>query len=595
MNGKRFTLIACSILALTLGASMIFMPPFFVTLLAYLGLSSMTALGLVLLTGVGGLTSFGHAAFVGIGAYATAYLTTAFGLSPWLGLFAGIILTLAIGFALGLVTLRLSGHYLPLSTLAWGLGVYYLLGNIPHLGGHTGLTGVPSVGLLGFELDSSRKVGIFIWCLMLCGILMVTNLLDSRPGRAIRALKGGVLMAESVGVNTTRIKMIIFIYSALLASLSGWLYAHLVGFVNPSPFSVRASVEYLFMTVLGGASYVWGALVGAGVFTFVKRWLQDVLPILLGNRGNFEQVVFGVLIIVLMHVTRGGIMNWLDGLWQPGVPRDTATPATGSSLHSLPVREKPSSQGPVLKVENVRRNFGGLVAVNNLSLEVRRGEIVGLIGPNGAGKSTLFSMISGVLPVSAGEIYFCGRRIDKLPSHRIAAAGVARTFQHPILLKRMSVVENVMLGAYLRTDGGVIAASFGLNRNKEERLRAVALEQLDRVGLAACANVRAGNLALGQQRMLEIARALCADPMLLLLDEPAAGLRYGEKQTLANLLRKLRMEGVDVLLVEHDMDFVMNLVDRIVALNFGNWLAEGTPAEIRSNSKVLEAYLGTPE
>jgi ABC-type branched-subunit amino acid transport system permease subunit len=254
------------------------LPEFYVTLLNYIGLYAIVALGLVMLTGVGGLTSFGQAAFVGLGAYTSAYLTTVHGVSPWLTLPAGLLVTAAVAVSLGLVTLRLSGHFLPLGTIAWGISLYYLFGNLAALGGHTGITGIPSLQLFDLELKSGREFFYLIWAVLLLIVLATRNLLDSREGRAIRALRGGSLMAEAMGVNTPRAKIVIFTVAALYASVSGWLYAHLQRFVNPTPFSLTQGIEYLFMAVVGGVAHVWGAIVGAGLITILKQWLQDWLP-----------------------------------------------------------------------------------------------------------------------------------------------------------------------------------------------------------------------------------------------------------------------------------------------------------------------------
>jgi branched-chain amino acid transport system permease protein len=276
----------------------------------------------VLLTGVAGQTSFGQAAFVGLGAYTTAILATHFALSPWLNLAIGLTLTLALSLFLGLITLRMRGHYLPLATIAWGQSLFFLFGNLELLGGHTGLTGIPSINLFGVELRNERYFYFLIWTITLAALWATANLLDSRPGRAIRALRGHLEMAEAFGVNGARLKIVVFVYAALLACISGWLYAHLQRFVNPTPFSLGQGIEYLFMAVVGGAGSVWGAVVGATLITLTKQVLQDTLPTLLGRSGNFEVVVFGVLMVLLLQRTREGVWPWIASV----LPQHVALP-----------------------------------------------------------------------------------------------------------------------------------------------------------------------------------------------------------------------------------------------------------------------------
>ncbi len=395
MTRRHLTWLAIALLALSwplFGA-------FTITLVNYIGLYSLVAVGLVMLTGVGGITSFGQAAFVGLGAYATAWICTSptaaqalsalpAGALPWLGLLLGLVVTALIAWFLGAVTLPLAGHFLPLGTLAWGLSLYYIFGNLDGLGGFTGITGVPPLSIAGYEMSSPRVLGVLIWAVLLLAIWGLHNLLDSREGRAIRALKSGRVMAESMGVDTARQRMKLFVLAALLSAVSGWLYAHLQRFVNPTPFDLNIGIEYLFMAVVGGSGHLWGAVLGATLITLLKEQLQDWLPRLLGASGNFEVIVFGLLMLLVLQ-------RAADGLWpliaagarkfiKPESQRQAPKAAAELPRHALP----PPGQS-VLEAREVTKRFGGLVANNAVNLDGKAGEEQALTGPNARGNRTV--------------------------------------------------------------------------------------------------------------------------------------------------------------------------------------------------------------
>lgn len=397
-------------------------------------------------------------------------------------------------------------------------------------------------------------------------------------------------MAESMGVDTARYRVKVFVLAALLAAVSGWFYAHLQRFVNPTPFNLNIGIEYLFMAVVGGSGHLWGAVLGAGLITLLKARLQDILPHLLGRSGNFEVIVFGLLMLVMLH-------RAADGLW-PMVSRlsrrwlKVPAAAGPTQVASLPQPALAAPGTVLLASSGLTKRFGGLTANSAVSLNVLAGEVHALIGPNGAGKSTFFNLVSGVDEPCEGDVELLGQRMTGQAARAFAQLGLGRTFQHVRLLGQRSVLDNVALGAHRLGRHGWLAAMLRLDRAEEAALLAQARLQIERCGLSGWADLPAASLSLGQQRTVEIARALAGGPLLLLLDEPAAGLRHLEKQALAALLQQLRAEGLGILVVEHDMEFVMNLADRVTVMEFGGVICRGTPSQVQADPRVREAYLG---
>jgi len=589
--GKRLALVAAAAIAVV--TVPMALPAFYVALLGYVGLATLVALGLVLLTGISGQTSFGQASFVGLAAYATTLLTTRADASPLVGLAAGLAVTGVIAWLLGLVTARLSGHFLALASVAWGLSFFSLFGTIPQLHGFNGIGNIPPLRLGPFSAEDLRVNLAVIWAVVAIAMVMLVNLLDSRTGRAIRTLNGARLMGESVGIDTVRLSRAVFVVAALYAGVAGFLFAHFQRFISPTPFSLSMSIDYLFMVIIGGAQSLWGAPLGAVVVVALRDLFNDWMPRITGRPGDFELLVFAVIVIVLLQRAPEGLLPLLARLRRRPRRPDAAAADVAAAVPTAPMRTATAEPGrELLALDAVSRRFGGLAANRDVSFAVHEGEIVGLIGPNGAGKTTLFNVVSGVIPPTSGRVRLFGASSAALASRRVAALGLARTFQHVRLLPDRSVLENVALGAHLSGRAGVLRAMLRLDRTEDARLLAEARTQAVRVGLDGLLDTPAGDLPLGQQRVVEIARALCLRPRLLLLDEPAAGLRRPEKQRLAALLDQLRGEGVGVLLVEHDMDFVMQLADRVVVMDFGLKIAEGSPEQTQADPAVREAYLG---
>jgi len=561
-------------------------PPYHLTLLVTVGITALGASGLTLLLS-SGQVSLGHAAYMGIGAYGSAILARDHGFSTSLALGAGIVAAAFAALVVGSVTRGLKGHFLPLATLAVGIATpTALIGASSVTGGASGFGQIPALVIGPLDFSSERSLAVLVWALVASVVGGLARFQSSRTGRAVAALSASEAMAQVVGIDTPRLKLLIFVIAGALAGLAGGLYAFYFKFVSPSPFGLPASINLLIACILGGAASPFGAVLGAAAVMALEIFLQDFLARKLGLPGHVEMVAFGAILIAVLLKWPGGIWSVFARFW----PRFTA--AKTSVVAEWSASAANEAEPHLLQLSGVGKSFGGLRALHDVSFSVGTREIVGLIGPNGAGKSTTFDIATGLTKPTEGSVRLDGSALPAKLS-RLVDLGVARTFQHVKLVPSLSVIENVALGAYKQGTAGILAGMVGADRSEEAATFAVAWGALAIVDLESLADVPAGLLTMGQARLVEVARAIVSRPRLLLLDEPAAGLRTGEKLKLVSLLHRLRRSGTAVLIVEHDMDLVMNCVDRLIVLNRGRDLARGTPEQVRADPLVIAAYLGT--
>lgn len=579
---QREHIFLLAILAVVL-VSLLFSPTYYVGLVAVAGINSLVVVGLGFLLAAGQL-SLGHAAFVGVGAYASALMTIKWGVPPPLAIPLSALLCAAAGWVLGKLTLQLRGHYLPLATLAYGMAISTcFVAAIDLTGGASGLTDIPPLALFGVPLEA-RGMATLIWVIVAFVLLAYRRIYKGRIGRVTRALKSNSTMASAFGANVASVKTRVFVLSAGLAGLAGALYAYYMQFLSPSSFALGASVNLLIMAVLGGVSHPLGAILGVVFFNVMELSGQQLIANVLGLPGQVETMLFGAVLIITLLKWPQGLLTWA----RVSVTHESPTEASASTAAS-----HNKVRGGALSASGVTKRFGGLTALSKVDVVIPERTITGLIGPNGAGKSTLFNVMTGVFPATEGTVTLNGA---PLPAslRQVVTHGVARTFQHVQLVQELDVLQNVLIGGYSRGKSGLLSAAFGFDRKEERGLVAEATTALSRVGLLDVAYTRVSDLPLGSQRLVEIARALMAHPSVLLLDEPAAGLRGPEKQRLSNLLKSLRDDdGMTVLIVEHDMELMMGCADYLFVLNYGELLAQGTPGEVQKNSDVIRAYLGS--
>lgn len=599
--------------------------PYYLNVVNIIGLNTIIVVGLNLLIGYAGQISLGHAAFYGLGAYISGILTVTYGVSPWIAMCVAVCATALLAMSIGIPTLKLHGHYLVMATLGFNLIVNIIIIQWDSVtGGPSGFPGIPSLAVGSWAFDTDRKMYYLIWGVAFASIVLALNLVNSRVGRGLRALHGSEPAASAVGVRTGRYKVKVFVLSAVFASLAGSLYAHYLTFISPKTFDIFFSIELVTMVIVGGMGSIWGALIGTMFLT--------PLPNILHFFDEYKDIFYGlILVLILIFVPEGLVVRagkrWMTGrtnakeeaMEEPlqaisvkaqsivnmaSLTDREAAQQTSTTVSPAPGKGKetglPSAHdgfprfGPMLAVEEVDVSFGGILALARVSFHLAQGSITALIGPNGAGKTTLINVVAGIYRAQHGRVFFAGQEVEGRPPYEMAALGLTRTFQNLQVFENMTVLENVMVGLHAATKNEFLCSMFHLRgfREEERRIEERAWEALRFFHLESKGHLLASSLSFGQQKRLEMARAFAPKPRLMLLDEPVAGLNMTETGEIARLICDMRSQGISVLLVEHDMNLVMSISDKIVVLNYGSKIAEGNPQEIQKDEQVLAAYLG---
>jgi branched-chain amino acid transport system permease protein len=529
--------------------------------------------GLSVVLGLCGQINLAQAAFFGLGAYAVGIGTSDYQISYWFCLLAGCLMALVAGAVLGMSTLRLGGHYLAMVTISFQQIVTLVMINAIWL--THGPDGVSRIGRPDLFQSSQSYLAFCVGMLALVGYI-VWHLPDTRLGRAMRAVRDNELAAGVVGIDVFRTKVSAFALSAVLGGLAGGLFAGGFAYVSPDQFSFAESIVFLTMSLLGGVASPIGSAIGTGLLILIPEWLRFLKSV-----PGLYLAIYGLSVILIIRFMPDGIWGFVAAAFE----RWRAQLKTPPAAAALQLRPATVGGDVVLEVSGLSKYFGGLKAVDGVDIAVKRGGVHALIGPNGSGKTTTLNVLSGLYKATAGKILLDGTDITNMPPHQRTAAGLGRTFQNIRLFRSMTALENVEIGAE-RPGNTMIGKG-------DDALTERAMEALTFVGLGSRANELISSFSYGHQRLIEIARALAANPTLLLLDEPAAGLNSTEKLELHELLKRIAAQGLTILIIDHDMTLVSEAAQHITVLNFGRRIADGESMAVLRHPDVVSAYLGT--